>query len=56
MVYLMYGLDPASTTEEAVASLVGRELAEHNKPNIQVSKMVVHRVILTFTLFVCIKI
>ena len=53
MVYLLKGLDPASITEEAVASLVERELAEHNKPNIHISKMVVHTVILTFTLFVC---
>ena len=53
MIYLLYGLDPASTTEEAVSSLGERELAEHNKPNIQVSTVVVHTVILTFTLFVC---
>ena len=34
---LLQGLDPASTTVEAVEDLVERELAAHNKPNIQVS-------------------
>ena len=30
-------LDPPATTVEAVEELVERELAAHNKPNIQVS-------------------
>ena len=50
MVYSLQRLDPASTTEEAVTSLVESELAEHNKPTLQVSKTVVHTVILTFIL------
>ena len=34
---ILQGLEPASTTVEAVEDLVERELAAHNKANIQVS-------------------
>ena len=50
MVCLLQGLDPDSTTEEAVVALVERELAHHNKPNIHVSMAFVCTVILTSTL------
>ena len=35
---LLYGLDPGSTSVEAVEDLVEKELVVHNKANIQVSK------------------
>ena len=39
---LFVGLDLGHTSEETVAALVERELAMHNKPNLQVSIVPVH--------------